>query len=320
MKILFAMPGHLKTVPMNRYVVGGLRGLGIEVEVFNYRRRLMSHRFMNQYLKIRVTRSKPDLFLTLFGFDLDVEVLRFTRRKNIVSVCWWLNDPFQLERSLTKAGFYDFYFTNALGCIDQYKKKGIKKVFFLPLACDPEVHKKVELSEVERRRFESDICFAGDWGPTREKILTELSRDFDLKIWGPWKKRISKDSALRSHLQGGFFTPEEMVKIFNASKIILNIHSWFGKWDYGINPRVFEAPGCGGFQLCDWKMEIPELYKVDSEIACYTSIDELREKLSFFLGNENERQRIQQMGYKKTHEQHTYVHRLREMLNICSSS
>ena len=28
---------------------------------------------------------------------------------------------------------------------------------------------------------------------------------------------------------------------FNRAKVVLNLHTWYGRWSYGVNPRLFEA-------------------------------------------------------------------------------
>jgi len=325
MKILLSIPGHLRTVPMNDYVSLTLKAMGHDVKLFNFgayriyqklvkgisKKSFLSH--MNKKLKGLARSFKPDIFLTIFGFDHDSDTIGYLRSKGILTICWWLNDPFQLSRSIKQSGYYDYYFTNAKGSLSNYCQHGIKNVFYLPVGCYPPVHyKHLNVGK------EYDICFAGDWGQTREKILSLLVADFNISIFGPWKKRkLSKDISLGNRIvKSRFFSPEEMVTIFNQSKIVLNIHSWFGKWEYGINPRLFEANGCGAFQICDYKKEIPELYEPEKEIVLYKSIEELKEKLSFFLSSEKERNDIAENGFLKTINCHTYEHRLKEMFTI----
>ncbi|KAF0182400.1 MAG: hypothetical protein FD164_1239 [Nitrospirae bacterium] len=321
MKILLSVPGHLKTVPMNEYVYQTLQTMGFEVRLFNFGahdlrakllKKLSRNRYyhhMNRQVQKIADEFNPDVFLTIFGFDHDRTLIEYLRNRNIITVCWWLNDPFQLRRSLEKASFYDYYFTNAEGSVDEYRRQGIRNAHFLPVGAYPPVHRVLP----DRAR-QHDICFAGDWGPGREEVLTALARDFRLSIWGPWKKHLDRRSLLQKCIvRDGFFTPEEMVVMFNRSRIVLNLHSWFGKYHFGINPRLFEANGCGAFQLCDFKDEIPRLYEPGIEIALYTSIDDLRSKLSYYLGADNERTEIALRGWRKTIEKHTYTNRLQEM-------
>jgi spore maturation protein CgeB len=145
-------------------------------------------------------------------------------------------------------------------------------------------------------------------------MLLSLATDFRVSIWGPWEKKLDKNSILRKCIvKDGFFTPEEMVVMFNSSKIVLNLHSWFGNWNYGVNPRLFEANGCGAFQLSDYKEEIPELFEPGKEIALYNDFDELKQRAAFYLSADKERQDIAEKGLARTQKQHTYRHRMEEM-------
>ncbi|MCE5194257.1 MAG: glycosyltransferase [Nitrospiraceae bacterium] len=325
MKIILSVPEHLKTVPMNTYVYETLVSMGHEVVVFNFGstqfhtkilKKISKPAFisnLNRQLKKTIKTFKPDIFLTIFGFDHDKEILEYIRSKNILTICWWLNDPFQIKRSIEKASHYDYYFTNARGSLADYCNHGIQKAFYLPVGAFPLVHRKIAGTG-----HEYDISFVGDWGPARENILTELSRDFNISIFGPWIKKLGENSILRKKIaRGGFFKPEEMVVIYSKSKIALNIHSWFGKWDYGTNPRVFEASGCGILQICDYKDEIPDLYEPDKEIVLYKTIEELKDKLRYFSLNQASRISIAENACLRTLKDHTYEKRLQEMFSIC---
>lgn len=142
MKILFATPGHLKTVPMGKFCAKALSALGHELLVFDYRATVMDKlrdkltgfsrphteekSATNARLRKAIDRFKPDLFLALFGFDISIESLEYLRKQGIPSACWWINDPFQLPRSLKKSSHYDYLFSNSAGCLDQYKEAGTK--------------------------------------------------------------------------------------------------------------------------------------------------------------------------------------------------
>ncbi len=311
---------------MNRYVPETLREMGHEAAVFDFRagglhplilkkiNRAGWMRYMDERLVRMVEETAPDAFLAVYGLDHGPRVFDALRRKGVPTICWWLNDPFQFSRSAGRAGLYDYYFTNSRGVLPAYRELGLKNVHYLPVGIYPPVHRKMP---GETPRYE--VCFAGDWSPVREEVIGALAADFDVSIFGPWKKRVGKDSPLSGRVRGGkFFSPEAMAGLFNRSRVVLNIHSWFGKWDYGVNPRLFEANGCGSFQVCDFKREIPELYEDGKEIVLYGSLSELKEKLEYYLAHENERRQIAENALSRSHKEHTYRHRLAEMLSVCS--
>ena len=98
-----------------------------------------------------------------------------------------------------------------------------------------------------------DVSFVGARYPNRERTLSAVQRHADLAIWGgdwkrrPWRTRYyQRRNALDRAAQG----PADLrtsAAIYAACAVNLNIH---GPWD-GLNMRVFEIPGAGGFQLCD---------------------------------------------------------------------
>jgi len=328
MKILLAAPGHLRTAPMGGFVAAALGRLGHDVTVFDcaprWGDRLRgalpggggSAPAMNARLRRIAAAERPDLFLTLFGFDVDEESVRVLRRLDVPTACWWLNDPFQLSRSLRQASRYDFYFTNARGCLPEYRAAGIDGAHFLPLAADPDVHRPQTLNRAEARQYESSVCFAGDWSPLREEWIRKLLPVYRVRVWGPWGKKLAANSPIRGVLADGFFTPAEMVRAFAGAKLVLNLHTWFGQWPYGVNPRLFEAAGAGACQLVDAKAEIPDLYDVPGEVVCFASFEECERLIAQYLNREAERGAVGVRAAERTRREHTYDHRMRALLAI----
>ncbi len=325
MKILLVQPGKLNTVPMGGFVLKALRQLGHEVVDFNLSSGRLDkltdqlgiggkelHGSLNRRFRSIVEATAPDVMLTIFGFDLSEESLLFLKSRGIPRVCWWLNDPFQFKRSLAKAHHYDFLFTNAMGSVEDYRQAGVQHAHWLPTACDPDVHRSVPPVSA----FRSDICFAGDWSPLREEWCNELVRYFDVKVFGPWKKKLNRSSPLWDCVIDGFFTPAEMASMFSSAKVVFNLHSWYGKWDHGTNPRLFEAAGCGACQLVDLKREIPVLFDVGEEVNVYDAKEKLITMTKDLLGDAAQREAIAMRAQKRAYSEHTYTHRMMKLMEV----
>ena len=120
---------------------------------------------------------------------------------------------------------------------------GQGNALYLPLAAQPDFHKPLELTEQEKREYGADIGFLGAGYPNRRLAFRQLvGRDF--KIWGSdW----DGESLLAPHVQRGSarIDADESVKIYNATRVNLNLHSSLGtaelvsKGDF-VNPRTFE--------------------------------------------------------------------------------
>lgn len=325
MKILLAIPGHLKTVPMGAFSHKALRELGQEVILFDYKESLQDKILggiqssrgeekaaVNRRLRRVTEDTHPDLFITLFGFDISIDSLQWLREHGIPTACWWINDPFQLNRSLKKAPFYSMVFSNSAGCLDAYREAGVAEAHFLPTACDPDVHRPLEPNPDWR----CDVCFAGDWSPLRQQVMElMLDQGIDIRIFGPWKTKLPANSRLLKHLHNGFFTPNQMAQMFASAKVVFNIHTWFENYDHGTNPRLFEAAGCGRVQLVDWKQEIPELFEIGRELSCYQGIEEIPQRVEQLLALSDEgRAEMGRRARQRALDEHTYRHRMETII------
>jgi len=322
MNILVAVPGHLRTVPMSRYVPDAAAGLGHAVAVVDYsltlgeklRSRLLAKRPPEQAVEARLLRAvekaRPELFLTLYGANVSARVLAELRARGVLTANWWLNDPFQMERGAAILPAYDFAFTNARYSVEAYAARGVKNVRFLPTACEPSVHRPLP-----ERPLACELSFAGDWSAARERLVASLvAAGIDLRVYGPWRRKLAADSPLRARLEHGFFSPGRMAEIFAACRATLNIHTWRGRFDYGLNPRVFEAAACGVPQLVDHKRELDEIFdeKERSAFLVYRSEEELLEKARNLPPREEAL-----AASASIRQRHSYRARVAELIGIC---
>jgi spore maturation protein CgeB len=100
--------------------------------------------------------------------------------------------------------------------------------------------------------------------------------------------------------------------VFHQSQINLNItvrsiHS-------GIPLRAFDIMGCGGFLLTNFQADFLEHFTPGADYVYYESVDDLLCKVDYYLEHEDERCRIARNGYEMVKENHSYRHRVREML------
>ena len=142
MRILLAVPGNLRTVPMSGFVADALATLGHAVRSIDYslslvekvKSRLIGRRRAAETVAPRlltaIEETRPELFLTIFGANVAPDVLAELGRRGVKSANWWLNDPFQFERSVGILPSYDFAFTNARYSVEAYAARGVRNVRF----------------------------------------------------------------------------------------------------------------------------------------------------------------------------------------------
>ena len=114
------------------------------------------------------------------------------------------------------------------------------------------------------------------------------------------------------HTHGRIDSLTEMPKVFNLSKINLNMT--IRSIETGLPLRCFDIMGCGGFLMTNYQDELADMFEIGVDLECYSSVDELIDKCNYYLKNEDVRKKIAQNGCDKVAAEHTYYHRLMEML------
>lgn len=66
----------------------------------------------------------------------------------------------------------------------------------------------------------------------------------------------------------------------------------------------------GAFYLLDYVDEIEAFFELDREIVCFSSRDELVEKVRYYLAHPDEREAIRAAGHERALRDHTWQKRL----------
>lgn len=106
----------------------------------------------------------------------------------------------------------------------------------------------------------------------------------------------------------------ELAKIYNASDINLNISRVQLKTT--VNQRVFDVPACKAFLITDYREEIKDYFVIGEEVICYRDVQELKGLIGYYLQHPEERRMIAEAGYQRVLKEHTYVHRMRRLIEI----
>lgn len=148
----------------------------------------------------------------------------------------------------------------------------------------------------------------------RERTLNRLANHFSVTLY-----TRSDTSRLPSvHSKGGVSTLTEMPKVFQASKINLNMT--MRPIETGLSLRIWDILGCGGFLLTNYQAEIPDYFEIGRDLETYESLEELEEKVHYYLSHEEERVEIAINGYEKVAKYHTYEIRLSQMIKLLTEN
>jgi spore maturation protein CgeB len=165
--------------------------------------------------------------------------------------------------------------------------------------------------------------FVGSYYPNRLQLFESLDLNrYDFGIWGSGWNVIPDDSPCKGNIRKIHTGPEEWIKIYSNSKIILVAH-YPGTEEipvYQASPKIYEAMACGGFVMCDNQKDVKTLFNNEEHLVIFKDPEDLNDKINYYLTHEAERHKIAISGYREVLDRHTYVHRLEHMLSTLKSS
>lgn len=143
----------------------------------------------------------------------------------------------------------------------------------------------------------------------RRRALIELSKHYKVNVYS----NSDVSDLLRIQYCGSVDYWSEMPKVFRMSKINLNFT--IPNIKSGIPLRIWDVLGCGGFLLTNYQAEIPYYFKEGEDLVCFDGLEDLCEKVGYYLEHEEERKRIAWNGYRKVREKHSYIERIHTILD-----
>jgi spore maturation protein CgeB len=318
-------------------LAAAFRGLGHQVELFDFTAFSYFHRIgirwahaldrvlsaevacrINRSLRRCVENNSFNLIVFCSDAHLWPETLSRAASRCPGVVSWKFDEPF--NRNYVKPATLDLFrryavvFTPREHLIGEYRARGAQCVHHLPFCVDPEVHFPVPPSSDQRNTWGADVVFVGTWSRLREQLVSSLP-GADLKVWGySWRHATRRTKSVPNlKLMRRVATGKDMSLAFNASKIALNVLT--PEQRDRVNVRNLEIPACGGFQLCERTAEVQALFREGREVACFGSIDELRDKVAYYLRHAPEREAIARASHERLLQlPSTYADRARQML------
>lgn len=330
---VFVIGGRAAADSMESHVIDTLRTLDAPAELFTAGPRIESlgrvanavlhkaanvlvrepERLKERQLVNRVARFAPDLILVLLGNQLSPKsVARLRQTTKAPIVCWCQDHLVTLGRQYLLGAGYDAVFLK-----DRYMHELFSSMIrstsfhYLPEACNPRVHRPLDLSLQEQRRYGCEVAIFGSLYYYRQELLRQLG-EFDLKVWGNGPAWLV--SRLQHRRAGGEVVLDEKVKVVRGAQIALNpLH--YAEVD-ALNCRAFELAGCGAFQLVTARRVLAEHFRPGVELDCFSSIDELLDKIRHYLRHPGLMREIAQQGQRRAHAEHTYEKRLSEIFRL----
>ena len=121
----------------------------------------------------------------------------------------------------------------------------------------------------------------------------------------------SEAVTLPALILGGTLSDVEMIQMYSRSKINLGFSTCGNTHETGerivqVRLRDFEVLMSGGFYMVEYIEELEEFYEIGKEIVCYTNLEDLAEKIKYYLRHDTEREAIRKAGYERCLQDHTW--------------
>ena len=273
--------------------------LGHEIRVIDAR--LQSH----ESYKVACD-FKPDLIFCSRTQTLTWKVTEIKAKFKSAFACVWnvdtrhsineWNHLFPLIRAC------DYYFVVADKLIPQWRMIN-PNTHWLPQGLQAEAYGRPKaITDADRKRYSCDVSWAGTRTGVHKGRMSFLNAvanlDVEFKQWGCGGVPRVYD--------------EEHNKMAVLSKINIACSGWPENGRYS-SVRNYKVLGAGGFLLELNRDGLHELFPLNV-LDCYSTPQELMEKVRYWLKHEKKREETAERGYKWVHENATYTHRIRDAL------
>lgn len=291
------------------------------------RARMFSQRNVAKYNReiIRcVEELKPSVFFTVKGSYIYPGTLTKIKELGALSVNYYPDFRFSYKDvDESTFGLYDKFFTTKSFQVDYLANLiGSGKVEFLHHGYVSQVHSPTDNAEYPQ--YDCDLCYIGNHTPGKEKWLREVKEklpDISLKIYGNrWEQA---DELLRPYVAGVPLYGNDFCQAINSAKINLAVHMGVvdgSGWEDLVSTRTFEIPACKGFMLHVDNDEVRELFTPGEEIDVFNDVDELCEKVKYYLANDALRGEMVERAYQRCVPAYSYDERARTIADWIMSA
>lgn len=260
----------------------------------------------------------PDvIFFTLFEDQFEAATLDRLRERS-ATVNWFCDDQWRFrDFSRRYAPHFSWVVTTDRFAVDKYRDAGCPHVILSQWA----TRETLPGFDGDPGAPLHDVSFVGAANPFRAWVVEELG------------KRGIEVACHGSGWPAGRVSHAGMTELFRRSRINLNLSnsrsydlrfalaSWRNFRHFRTTPknkeqikgRHFEIGAWGGFQLTNYVEFLEDYFEIGREIAVYGALDDLADKIRFYLREEGLRRSIALAGYRRIRSEHTYEIRFREI-------
>lgn len=266
----------------------------------------------------KVAEQGPiDVVIVCHDFLWPAEVAELKSRTNAQMAMWFpdhianFGRGFFMNAAYDGLFFKDPYIVHALGDVLS------SPVHYLPECFNPERHWLPEDEIGHDAAYQCDITTAGNQHSWRVEFYKNLT-NYDVKLWGNPAPLWMAAGLVSGMHQGRPVYNHDKVRAFRGARIVVN-NLYYGEI-WGMNVRSFEAAGSGAFQMVDWRPGLNHLFEDGKELIMFRSMEDLKQKIDYWLPREAERRAIADAGMLRAHAEHTYALRLSLLLDTLAGT
>jgi len=264
-------------------------------------RKKHGERKASQMLREAVYLYHPDiLFYNHFGDWIQHEVwAEISDNLPTKTIIMLADDHWRYKESEPVWRLFNLVLTTDQAGFRKRMEEGFTNVFLTQWGCNHFLYSNLNL----QRTY--DVTFVGRCYGERKSFVQGL-REKGVKITAfgqGWEN-------------GGRISQANLIRIYNESKISLNISIASTGSKTQIKGRDFEAVACGSLLLTKNTEDIGRYFVPGKEIVTYENLADASEKIEYYLRNEEERQEIAKNGYERFIRDHTMERRLSEVLSF----
>ena len=264
----------------------------------------------------------PDIFLTIKGTAIDQETLLRIKETGAIAAMYYpdvhFKHPGVFEDSFSD---YDLFVTTKKFQLQLLRMQlGDERVAYVPHGYVDRVHAPIHAA-ISLSDFGPDVLYAGNHSAYKQKWLEglmERNPSLDLSVVGSrWKENSAGGPLARAKMLGlaqsvAYASAIQLAKINIAIHMGPTSSGWFDL----VSTRTFEIPACRGFMLHIDSDEVREFFTPGVEIDVFSTVDELVDKVTFYLGRPELRRQMIERAYARCVPAYGYGVRAQEVSQL----
>lgn len=302
-------PGYKSDAIAAAFVELGFEYFGVDWHRLNYQ---FGKDIMRKMIREKVDEVKPDL---VFAHIQNPEALDEETWDYLVRNSFVIHYTFDVRQSEEMQWMYDlaskvnYTFFASMEDVSRCKVRGIENVGHSHSSCDMNQYKPLG-----KNIYAFDVVFVGNkYDSSNLKFPLAAQRQEMISVID--EKYNNRSMIYGLGQRGGMIQPDVEANIYNFSRISLSQNN-FNLTNY-TSDRLWRIMASGSFCLTAYFPGIERIFEKEIHLDWFNDFDEMVRLIDFYLSDDKERKSIAECGMNFVRENHTWRHRIEDMLNTC---